>query len=75
MVGRVTILAGIRSMGSALRVPGISRWLRVVGPAWVVMLADVDAPSVITAGKGGTEAGYALLLPIFAIVPVLFLVQ
>jgi Mn2+/Fe2+ NRAMP family transporter len=39
------------------------------------MLADVDAPSVITAGKGGTEAGYALLLPIFAIVPVLFLVQ
>jgi Mn2+/Fe2+ NRAMP family transporter len=39
------------------------------------MLADVDAPSVITAGKGGTESGYALLLPIFAIVPVLFLVQ
>ena len=39
------------------------------------MLADVDAPSVITAGKGGTESGYALLLPIFAIVPVLFVVQ
>jgi Mn2+/Fe2+ NRAMP family transporter len=39
------------------------------------MLADVDAPSVITAGKGGTESGYALLLPIFAVVPVLFLVQ
>jgi Mn2+/Fe2+ NRAMP family transporter len=75
MVRRVTILAGIRSVGAALRAPGLSRWLRVVGPAWVVMLADVDAPSVITAGKGGTEAGYALLLPIFAIVPVLFLVQ
>jgi Mn2+/Fe2+ NRAMP family transporter len=39
------------------------------------MLADVDAPSVITAGKGGTESGYALLLPVFAIVPLLFLVQ
>ena len=39
------------------------------------MLADVDAPSVITAGKGGTESGYALLLPVFAVVPVLFLVQ
>ncbi|MGD0248478.1 MAG: divalent metal cation transporter, partial [Candidatus Limnocylindrales bacterium] len=38
-------------------------------------LADVDAPSVITAGKGGTESGYALLLPVFAVVPVLFLVQ
>ncbi|HEX7491928.1 MAG TPA: NRAMP family divalent metal transporter [Candidatus Limnocylindrales bacterium] len=71
----MTVLAGIRSVGAALRAPGLSRWLRVVGPAWVVMLADVDAPSVITAGKGGTEAGYALLLPIFAIVPVLFLVQ
>jgi Mn2+/Fe2+ NRAMP family transporter len=39
------------------------------------MLADVDAPSVITAGQGGTDSGYALLLPLFAIVPVLFLVQ
>jgi Mn2+/Fe2+ NRAMP family transporter len=39
------------------------------------MLADVDAPSVLTAGKGGTESGYALLLPIFLIVPLLFVVQ
>jgi Mn2+/Fe2+ NRAMP family transporter len=62
-------------MSGALRAPALARWLRVVGPAWVVMLADVDAPSVITAGKGGTESGYALLLPCFAIVPLLFLVQ
>jgi Mn2+/Fe2+ NRAMP family transporter len=62
-------------MAGALRAPGLLRWLRVIGPAWVVMLADVDAPSVITAGTGGTEAGYALLLPLFALVPVLFLVQ
>jgi Mn2+/Fe2+ NRAMP family transporter len=75
MVPRVTIIASIRSMGAAVRGPGIARWLRVIGPAWVVMLADVDAPSVVTAGKGGTESGYALLLPIFAVVPVLFLVQ
>jgi Mn2+/Fe2+ NRAMP family transporter len=58
-----------------MRAPGLMRWLRVIGPAWVVMLADVDAPSVITAGQGGTESGYALLLPVFAIVPVLFVVQ
>jgi Mn2+/Fe2+ NRAMP family transporter len=58
-----------------MRAPGVVRWLRVIGPAWVVMLADVDAPSVVTAAKGGTESGYALLLPIFAIVPVLFVVQ
>ena len=66
---------GFRSLGLSLRVPTLTRWLRVVGPAWIVMLADVDAPSVVTAGKGGTEAGYALLLPCFAIVPVLYLVQ
>ena len=71
----VTILRRVRRGALALSSPAIARWLRVVGPAWVVMLADVDAPSVITAGKGGTEAGYALLLPIFAIVPVLFVVQ
>ena len=75
MVRGVTIIEGIRSIPGLLRAPSVARWLRVVGPAWVVMLADVDAPSVVTAGKGGTEAGYALLLPIFALVPVLFLVQ
>lgn len=71
----MTVLGGVRSLAGALRAPGLLRWLRVIGPAWVVMLADVDAPSVITAGTGGTEAGYALLVPLFALVPVLFLVQ
>lgn len=71
----MTFLVGIRSMAAGLHAPALGKWLRVIGPAWVVMLADVDAPSVITAGKGGTESGYALLLPVLAIVPVLFLVQ
>ncbi|HEY1167406.1 MAG TPA: divalent metal cation transporter [Candidatus Limnocylindrales bacterium] len=71
----MSVIGALRSMTGALRAPALARWLRVVGPAWVVMLADVDAPSVITAGKGGTESGYALLLPCFAIVPLLFLVQ
>jgi len=75
MVRNVSVIGALRSMTGALRAPALARWLRVVGPAWVVMLADVDAPSVITAGKGGTESGYALLLPCFAIVPLLFLVQ
>jgi Mn2+/Fe2+ NRAMP family transporter len=72
---RVTVMSSVRSIAGAFRSPAMSRWLKVVGPAWIVMLADVDAPSVITAGQGGTSAGYALLLPIFAIVPILFLVQ
>jgi len=51
----VTSTSRFKSVAAALRGPGLIRWLRVIGPAWVVMLADVDAPSVITAGKGGTE--------------------
>ncbi len=49
--------------------------LRVLGPAWIVMLADVDAASVITAAQAGSSFGYAMLLPLFALVPVLYLVQ
>jgi Mn2+/Fe2+ NRAMP family transporter len=71
----VIVIESARNLAGAIRSPAIARWLRVVGPAWVVMLADVDAPSVITAGQGGTSSGYALLLPLFALVPVLFLVQ
>ena len=39
------------------------------------MLADVDAPNVLTAAKGGAEFGYALLLPLVALIPILYLVQ
>lgn len=69
------VTSSVRSIAGVFRSPAISRWLRIIGPAWIVMLADVDAPSVVTAGQGGTSSGYALLLPIFALVPILFLVQ
>ena len=39
------------------------------------MLADVDAPSVLTAAKAGTDFGYAILLPVLALIPILYLVQ
>ena len=57
--------------------PGTSlrRLLRVLGPAWIVMVADVDAPSVITAAKAGTDFGYAMLLPLLLLIPILYLVQ
>ena len=73
--GGVQAAPNSRPVATLPATPALLRWLRVVGPAWVVMLADVDAPSVITAGKGGSEAGYALLLPLFALVPILYLVQ
>ncbi len=49
--------------------------LRVLGPAWIVMIADVDAASVITAAQAGTSFGYAMLLPLALLIPVLYLLQ
>lgn len=55
-----------------------SRWRRfalVAGPGIVVMLADTDAGSIITAAQSGAEWGYRLLLLQLVLVPVLFIVQ
>jgi Mn2+/Fe2+ NRAMP family transporter len=57
---------------------GRSRWARflaVAGPGLVVMLADTDAGSVITAAQSGAQWGYRLLLLQLVLVPVLFVVQ
>lgn len=54
------------------------RWLRflaVAGPGMVVMLADTDAGSLITAAQSGAESGYRLLLLQVVMVPILFVVQ
>lgn len=72
----VVAAGGVRVTSSRVRArPSARAILRVLGPAWIVMLADVDAPSVLTAAKAGTDFGYAILLPIVALVPVLYLVQ
>ena len=60
----------------AFRQPSrLARFLAVAGPGLVVMLADTDAGSVITAAQSGAQWGYKLLLLQFILVPVLFLVQ
>ena len=51
------------------------RWLAVAGPGLVVMLADTDAGSIITAAQSGAQWGYRLLLLQFVLVPILFVVQ
>jgi Mn2+/Fe2+ NRAMP family transporter len=53
----------------------IARFLAVAGPGLVVMLADTDVGSVITAGQSGLQWGYRLLLMQFLLVPVLAVVQ
>lgn len=49
--------------------------LLVFGPGLVVMLADADASSIITAAQSGTMFGYHLLLLQFVLMPILFIAQ
>ena len=54
------------------------RWrhfLAVAGPGLVVMLADTDAGSVITAAQSGAQWGYRLLALQFVLIPILYIVQ
>jgi Mn2+/Fe2+ NRAMP family transporter len=47
----------------------------VFGPGIVVMLADTDVGSIITAGQSGVQWGYKLLLLQFVLMPILYIVQ
>jgi len=53
----------------------VLRFLAVVGPGIVVMLADTDVGSVITAGQSGVQWGYRLLLLQAILIPILYMVQ
>ena len=58
--------------------PRQSRWQRfmlVMGPGLVVMLADTDAGSIITAAQSGAQWGYKLLALQFILMPILYVVQ
>ena len=65
---------------SVLRQPrlSISEWktfVAVMGPGLVVMLADTDVGSIITASQSGVQWGYRLLLLQLLLMPVLYIVQ
>ena len=53
----------------------LRNFLAVAGPGLVVMLADTDAGSVITAAQSGAGWGYRLLWLQIALIPVLYVVQ
>jgi NRAMP (natural resistance-associated macrophage protein)-like metal ion transporter len=59
------------------RPPGsrISRYAAIFGPGLVVMLADTDVGSIITAAQSGAQWGYRLLLLQLVLIPILFIVQ
>lgn len=50
-------------------------FLKVIGPGLVVMLADTDAGSIITAAQSGAVWGYKLLSIQLILIPILFIVQ
>src|SRR5215472_6739736 len=51
------------------------RFLAVFGPGIVVMLADTDVGSIITAGQSGVQWGYRLLTLQAILIPILYMVQ
>lgn len=68
----------MNSSNAARRRSGYLDWRHfavVAGPGLVVMLADTDAGSIITAAQSGAEWGYGLLLLQIILVPILFMVQ
>ncbi len=46
-----------------------------IGPGIMVMLADTDAGSIITAAQSGAMWGYRLILPQLVLIPILYFVQ
>ena len=58
----------------AVRRPGrliSARWLWVIGPGLIVMLADTDAGSVGATAQSGARWGYRLLVLELILIPVL----
>jgi len=49
--------------------------MAVIGPGLLVMLADTDAGSIITAAQSGAQWGYKLLALQLILIPILFMVQ
>jgi len=53
----------------------VARAMAVFGPGIVVMLADTDVGSIITAGQSGVQFGYRLLAQQLILIPILYMVQ
>jgi len=58
-----------------LRSSRVQEFLRSFGPAWIVMIADVDAPSILTAATAGAAYGYGLAWFFLILIAPLFVIQ
>ncbi len=53
----------------------LKTFLAVLGPGLIVMLADTDVGSIITAAQSGAQWGYQLLLLQIILIPILYIAQ
>ncbi|MGA2385446.1 MAG: NRAMP family divalent metal transporter [Candidatus Bathyarchaeia archaeon] len=53
----------------------VSDWLRNFGPAWIVMIADVDVASIITGLQAGATWGYRMIFILTVLIFPLFIIQ
>ncbi len=53
----------------------VSDWLRNFGPAWIVMIADVDVASIITGLQSGATWGYRMIFVLVLLIFPLFIIQ
>ncbi len=53
----------------------VGLWIAIIGPGLMVMLADTDAGSIITAAQSGAQWGYYMILPQVLLIPFLYMVQ
>lgn len=53
----------------------LSQLRATFGPAWIVMIADVDAASIVTAAQDGASYGYGLAWFLLVLTIPLFLIQ
>jgi NRAMP (natural resistance-associated macrophage protein)-like metal ion transporter len=68
-------MSTVASPASPSFLRNLRRFLVVVGPGLIVMLADTDVGSIITAGQSGVQWGYRLLLLQLILMPMLYVVQ
>jgi NRAMP (natural resistance-associated macrophage protein)-like metal ion transporter len=74
MLEDVTMGIGV-SFSNSRTCNALKIFFAVTGPGIVVMLADTDAGSVITAAQSGVQWGYKLLLLQFILIPILYIIQ
>jgi len=54
---------------------GIARFMRSFGPAWLVMIADVDVASIVTGLQDGASWGYRMIFVMLLLTVPLFFIQ